>query len=200
MKRILLLTALLGMAFLTATGQESESLKIQKETQKESRKEMRQERRMQMRLEEEKAQEEAYQKAIAALDKRDFVIEIDKLSFSGYPTIFCTEFTNFISFHDGESVVQITLDNHNPRQNGIGGITLKGRPTELTDYTTKDETRIVSMQIQGIAISAKIDINMVKGDNYVTVKLSSTYAGKVTTIYGKLVPWEESSVFQGTPL
>ena len=99
-----------------------------------------------------------------------------------------------------EAVIQIAMDNHNPRQNGIGGLTLQGRVTELTSSKTEDGNILCSYYVQGVGISAKIDITLVEGDSYVSAKLNPTYRGKTTILSGQLVPIEESSVYKGQPL
>ena len=227
MKRLILLIASVGMAFstvLTASGLERDNLTgngverdiltgsgVEQDTltaevandktqQKVERKRSRQEKREQMRKEEELLKAEAYAKALAALNNREFVLEIDKINFPGFPSIFCSPSTNFISMNGEEAVIQIAMDNHNPRQNGIGGLTLQGRVTELTSSKTEDGNILCSYYVQGVGISAKIDITLVEGDSYVSAKLNPTYRGKTTILSGQLVPIEESSVYKGQPL
>ena len=115
MKRLILLIASVGMAFstvLTASGLERDTLTgngverdiltgsgVEQDTltaevandktqQKVERKRSRQEKREQMRKEEELLKAEAYAKALAALNNREFVLEIDKINFPGFPSIF----------------------------------------------------------------------------------------------------------------
>ena len=110
MKRLILLIASVGMAFstvLTASGLERDTLTgngverdiltgsgVEQDTltaevandktqQKVERKRSRQEKREQMRKEEELLKAEAYAKALAALNNREFVLEIDKINFPG---------------------------------------------------------------------------------------------------------------------
>lgn len=140
-----------------------------------------------------------YVNAVKALDSLDFVLEADKLVFKYGNMAFVQSNTNFISLYDDEAVVQVAPYNAGG-PNGVGGITLDGRASNIKMRTDKKGTITYSMNIQGAAISAVVTITLHKGSSTATAVIEPTFSSNRITLSGKLVPKKESIVFKGTSI
>ena len=77
-----------------------------------------------------------YINAYTALENLDFVMEAERLVFKRGETAVVSSITNFISLKDDRAVVQIAPF-RGPGANGVGGITLDGKATNITIKTNK---------------------------------------------------------------
>lgn len=141
----------------------------------------------------------AYANAVKAMDSLDFVLEADKLVFKYGNIAFVQSNTNFISLSDDEAVVQVAPYNGGG-PNGVGGITLDGRASNIKMRTDKRGTITYSMNIQGAAISCSVTITLPKGTNLVTAVIEPTFSSNRITLSGKIVPRKESTVFKGSSI
>lgn len=107
------------------------------------------ERRIYTKAEQERAQKREIEKrieaiqdsirsveAFAALEQLDFVLEANRLSFKRGETAYVTSNTNFVSLSDDKAVIQIAPF-HGGGPNGVGGITLEGRASNIKLKTDK---------------------------------------------------------------
>ena len=140
-----------------------------------------------------------YVNAVKALDSLDFVLEADKIVFKYGDMAFVQSNTNFISLSDDEAVVQVAPYNAGG-PNGVGGITLDGRASNIKMQTDRKGTITYSFNVQGAAISAVVTITMPKGTNVVTAVIEPTFSSNRITLSGKIVPKESSKVFKGTSI
>lgn len=141
----------------------------------------------------------AYANAVKALDSLDFVLEADKLVFKYGDMAFVQSNTNFISLSDDEAVVQVAPYNAGG-PNGVGGITLDGRASNIRMRTDKKGTITYSMNVQGAAISAVVTITVPKGGNTAIAVIEPTFSSNRITLSGKLIPRKNSRVFKGTSI
>ena len=140
-----------------------------------------------------------YVNAVKALDSLDFVLEADKLVFKYGNMAFVQSNTNFISLYDDEAVIQVAPYNAGG-PNGVGGITLDGRASNIKMRTDKKGTITYSMNVQGTAISAVVTITLPKGSSTATAVIEPTFNSNRITLSGKLVPKKDSIVFKGTSI
>ncbi len=141
----------------------------------------------------------AYTNAVKALDSLEFVLEVDQLVFKYGDMAFVQSNTNFISLSDDKAVVQVAPYNGGG-PNGVGGITLDGRASNITMKTDKRGTIIYSMNVQGAAISAVVTITMPKGTNEATAVIEPTFSSNRITLCGKVIPKKDSKVFKGSSI
>lgn len=141
----------------------------------------------------------AYVNAVKGLDSLDFVLEADKLVFKYGDMAFVQSTTNFISVSDDDAVIQIAPYNAGG-PNGVGGITLDGRASNIRMRTDKKGTIKYSMNIQGAAISAAVTITLPKGTNEATAVIEPTFSSNRITISGKVVLRKDSKVFKGSSI
>lgn len=161
------------------------------------------------RQEARKAARAAHKKAIAAENKQlfdqaveclregSFVIEADQLLFPQGMTKFVSGLTNFVSMQDGKAVIQIATSNFRPGPNGVGGITVEGNASNITMSTSKKGNVYYNFMDQGIAVSATVNIQLTGDGNRATVTIYPNFNSNNLTMTGKLVPYDQSNVFQG---
>ena len=135
--------------------------------------------------------------AVNSLEKLDFVVEADRLIFKRGETAYVTPNTNFISLSDDQAVVQIAPFNSGG-PNGVGGITLEGRASNIKMQTDKKGNITFSMSVIGNGISASISISLPQGGHRATVTVNPNFSSNRITLSGYLIPKAYSTVFQGT--
>lgn len=200
MKRYLLLitVAVLGLsATQVATAQNDEKRKAAREQWHRDMEEFRQ-RSAAERNQEREINAAKSRNASNALEARSFVFETESISYNNGPTLFVNSHVNFISLEDSRAVVQISPNNFAPGDNGVGGITVDGMPTDMS-YEKDEKGRITfSMSVMGRRINAQVVIDMVEGSDIAHATIKPNF-GPNRTIWmkGKLVPYDQSSVFEG---
>lgn len=138
-----------------------------------------------------------YVDAVCALENLDFVLEAEQLVFKRGQTAFVSSSTNFISLSDSKAVVQIApFSGGGP--NGVGGITVEGRASNIKMKTDKKGNISFSMNVMGTGISANVDIALSKGTNRASVTVNPNFNSNRITLNGHLLPGERSGVFKGT--
>ena len=194
MKKVLFLTTFLLVCLSVTTF--AQTNKEARAARREALKKERQERKA---LE---AQQDtvAYLKAVEALKAGSFVLEADFVTFPNGITRYVSSNTNYIQVDNGEGIVQTAFTNfaYNPGPNGLGGVTVEGNISGLQMKSDKDGNYYYSYTIQGMAISATIFITLTGGTNQANVSINPNFNGNNMTMTGRLLPLDESDVFQGT--
>lgn len=139
----------------------------------------------------------SYVDTVGALEKLDFVLEADRLVFKRGENVFVTPTTNFVSLSDDRATVQIAPFNGGG-PNGVGGITVEGRASNIKIKTDKKGNTFFSMNVMGTGISAMVDISLPKGTNRATVTISPNLNSNRVMLNGSLLPRKRSTVFKGT--
>ena len=194
MKKVLFLSMLLLLGFTMTTFAQTS-----KEARAARREAMKKEREARKALE---AQQDsvAYFKAVEALKAGAFVLEADYVYFPSGITRYVSSNTNYVQVDNGEGVVQTAFTNfaYNPGPNGLGGVTVEGNISDLKMKEDKDGNYYYSYSIQGIAVSATVFITLTGGTNQASVQISPNFNNNNMTMTGRLLPLDESDVFQGT--
>lgn len=137
--------------------------------------------------------------AAESLKDMDFVLEANRLYYRGGKTVIVQSLTNFISSHDGVTVVQVS-----PRYggdiNGVGGVTVEGRATGLKVSERKNGAVNLSMTVTGPTASATVEIRLDRLTNRARAVISSNFNSDRITIEGVLLPYSEKNIYQGIPL
>ncbi|MGM9713507.1 MAG: DUF4251 domain-containing protein [Prevotella sp.] len=137
--------------------------------------------------------------ALSALEHLDFVVEANRLSFKRGETAFVTSSTNFISVSDDNVIIQVSPFNWGG-PNGIGGITLEGRASNIKLKTDKHGNVNLTMSVQGVGVSATIDLYLPKNSYMGSVTINPNFHSHRVTLYGTLLPTSKSAVFKGLSL
>lgn len=140
------------------------------------------------------------QNAIYALENYDFVLEANSLATKRGRTIFVNSSTNFISLSDGKAVVQIAAHPAAPGPNGIGGITVEGRVSNVELKTDKKGNRMLSMNVFGTGISATVFITLAADSHTATATVTANTNPAKVILNGYLYPSVISEVYKGRSL
>ena len=138
--------------------------------------------------------------ARAALKNQDFVLEAESVTFRNGATVFVNSTTNFISVKGNRAVVQISPSNMASGPNGVGGVTVDGTISGQQIRTGKNGQITLSMSVMGIGINAQVEIYMYPGSNQASATVYPNFNSNTVWLSGTLVPYENSSVFEGMSL
>lgn len=138
-----------------------------------------------------------HNQAVAALKAGDFVLEAYQLQFRRGESVNVNSITNFIAVRNGNATVQTSFNNAQPGSNGLGGITLEGRSTDVKTSTSKNGNVSVEMHISGSLLSARVELTLFSGSTRATAVVYPTFSGNRLTLNGNIVPTEQSKVFKG---
>lgn len=196
MRKVLFLAAM----FLVGIAGLAQAQTSKRAMERKDRKEAREEKRKQEKALEAIQDTIAYQNAIQALKDGSFVVEANNVIFKNGIMRFVSSNTNFISVNNGQGIVQTAFNNFIYSPNGIGGVTVKGSVADVRMNKDKDGNIFYSFSINGIAISATVDLVLTGGTNQVSATVNPNFSGNTLTFSGILVPYDQSTVFTGTSL
>ena len=137
--------------------------------------------------------------AFTALEQLDFVLEANRLSFKRGETAYVTSNTNFVSLSDDKAAIQIAPF-YGGGPNGVGGITLEGRASNIKLKTDKKGNVTLTMSVSGTGLSATVDISLPKNSYMASVTVNPNFHSNRVTLYGDLIPAARSTVFKGRAL
>jgi hypothetical protein len=129
-----------------------------------------------------------FNKAVKAIDDKDFVIVVDIFQDAGGAFINNTDLAVFMSYEKEFILLQGALITNN-------SFTNKLTIYEYNQSTDKKGNINVTMQTKGFYINAKIEISLRKGNNNADVIITPT-RGEVKRFTGKIVPTSESNYFK----
>lgn len=138
-----------------------------------------------------------FARAAAAMDNMDFVLRADRLVFKYGHTAYVNSVTNFISVSGDYATVQVAPF-YGGGPNGVGGITLDGRVSNVKYETRKNGSRSLSMSVMGSIISATLNIELYAGGNNAEVTITSNFRSNKITLTGTLTPPDDTYIYKGT--
>ena len=193
MKRIVSFIVVLAVAMCGMT-QVMAQKSITKEAKKVEREIKKQERLAQDAVE---GQEE-FNAAVQAINNQSFVLEANNIQPMNGQVFYVNSNTNFVSLNDGQAMVQIASNSPYPGPNGLGGITVQGSASNVQVKQENNGNVYLSMRVQGIFISATVNLVLYSGTNNAMVTVDPNFSGNDLTMNGTLLPYSDSNVFQGT--
>lgn len=159
----------------------------------------RERQRAEARAVEQRQDSVAFQVAVSALKEGSWVLEANNINFFNGITRFVSSSTNYISCNDGEGTIQTAYTNFVYSPNGLGGVTVQGDVSDGRMSTDKDGNVYYSFAIQGSAVSAMVYVTLTGGTNQASATVNPNFTGRSITFDGYLVPYSESTVFEGMP-
>ena len=141
-----------------------------------------------------------WQQAWTAVGKKAFVIEADAITFKYGDRVYVNSTTNFISVNGDRGVVQISPSSFVSGPNGVGGITVDGRISNMDLKVDKKGNTRISMNISGKGINAQLDITLYAGSDNAYVIVSPNFNSRTVRLEGKLVPYGQSRTYEGMSL
>lgn len=194
MKKVFYLTSLLCILCVTSSYSQSNKDKRENAWRKE-----RENKRVEARALEQRQDSVAYHAAVEALSEGEWVLEAYNINFFSGITRFVSSNTNYISCDNGEGTIQTAYDNFVYSPNGVGGVTVLGDVSDERISVDKDGNVYFSYNIQGSAVSATVYLTLTGGTNQASATVNPNFTGRSITFDGYLVPYSQSSVFQGMP-
>ena len=97
-------------------------------------------------------------------------------------------------------VVQISPSSFVSGPNGVGGITVDGRISNMDLKVDKKGNTRISMNISGKGINAQLDITLYAGSDNAYVIVSPNFNSQTVRLEGKLVPYGQSRTYEGMSL
>lgn len=140
------------------------------------------------------------ERALQALTDRKFVLEADRIDFKYGRFAYVNANTNFISMHEDKATIQMAFNSPYAGPNGIGGITVDGRASNVRMETDKKGNVTLSMMVQGIGVSANVIIQMNKSDNKCRATITPNFSSNRIDFTGNLYQEDDSNVFKGRAL
>lgn len=138
--------------------------------------------------------------ADAALRNQDFVLEANSVTFRNGTVTFVNSSTNFISVKGNRAVVQISPSNFAAGPNGVGGVTVDGMISGMKVTVNKKGATTMSFNVTGIGINAQIEIYMYPGSNSASATVYPNFNSNTVWLQGTIVPYENSTVIEGSSL
>lgn len=132
-----------------------------------------------------------------AINGKAFTLEADQVIFKYGHTAYVNSNTNFVSVQGNQAVVQVAFNIPVSGPNGLGGVTVDGSVSSYEVKKDKKGNLLLSMNVMGAGISARVDISMPKGTNQATIDISPNFNSNRLSLRGIVLPLEKSNVFKG---
>ena len=138
-----------------------------------------------------------HMKAVEALNDNEFVLEADRITFRNGRFTYVSPNTNFISMSGDKATIQLAFNSPYAGPNGIGGITLDGRASNVKTKTDKKGNITFTMNVLGAGVSAMVSFSLISGSNQCTAIVTPNFSNRIITFSGYLYPKSESTIFKG---
>lgn len=125
-----------------------------------------------------------------------FVVVADQIRGRYGRSVNVNESTNFVLVQGDKATVQFAIERGFSGPNGLGGITVEGRVSNVKIQYDKRGNLVYSMSVTGTAISADVYFTLPKNGTKCDVTVNSNYSGNRLTFSGELNPYK-AEVFQG---
>lgn len=145
-------------------------------------------------------QEMKFSKAVQALTNQEFVLEADRITFKNGRHTYVSPHTNFVSLTGDQATIQLAFNSAYAGPNGMGGITLDGKASNIKIKEDKKGNITYSMNVMGTGVSAVVTFNLIKDTNQCSATVTPNFNNRVINFSGYLYPKSESDVFKGRSL
>lgn len=138
--------------------------------------------------------------AQTALKNMGFVLEADYVTFKRGNRVMVNSGTTFVSLDGDRAVVQISPSAFHSGPNGMGGVTVVGRATNVRTEKTKSGETVFSMNVTGIGINANVEIRMPEGSSRAFATVTPNFSSNTIRLEGQMVPYSHSRTVEGMSL
>jgi hypothetical protein len=138
--------------------------------------------------------------AIAAIRNKDFVLQVDNVTFQSGNTIFVDSSTNFIYVKGNRAVVQISPSNFTSGPNGLGGVTVDGLLSGYQISVDKKGRINLTYNVSGIGINAQIEVYIVPGSSNAQATIYPNFNSRTLWLSGNIVPYSNAGIMEGSSL
>ena len=141
-----------------------------------------------------------FEAAKKALYDHNFVLEADRVEFKRGQYKYVSANTNFVSLIGDEASVQLAFNGMIAGPNGMGGVTVDGKPSKIEVKEDKKGNVTLNMMVNGRGISASISARMSKGSSKCTATVSPNFNSNRISFTGTIYPAKRSNVYKGRSL
>lgn len=138
--------------------------------------------------------------AITSVQNRDFVLQINSITFPNGRTVLVTSTTNFIYVKGDRAVVQISPSDFAPGPNGVGGVTVDGAISSYKMITDNKGRLNLSYNVSGIGINAQIEVFIVPGTTTAQAAVYPNFNSNTIWVSGTIIPYDNANIFEGSSL
>lgn len=138
--------------------------------------------------------------AITSVQNRDFVLQINSITFPNGRTVLVTSTTNFIYVKGDRAVVQISPSDFAPGPNGVGGVTVDGAISSYKMITDNKGRLNLSYNVSGIGINAQIEVFIVPGTTTAQAAVYPNFNSNTIWVSGTIIPYDNADIFEGSSL
>lgn len=135
-----------------------------------------------------------------AIKNASFVLEADAVTFRRGTRVFVNSTTNFISVRGDRAVVQVSPSYSYSGPNGVGGITVDGKVSDVRVSEDKRGNTHYSMNVTGIMISARVDIVIIADSSKAYATVTPNFSSNTVRLDGRIVPYSLSDTVEGMSL
>lgn len=134
-----------------------------------------------------------------AIQEHYFVVTADRIrNKKGYSQVVDPS-TNFVLLQGDKATIQFALGHGFSGPNGLGGITVEGKASNIKiDYTKKGNLRF-SMMVIGSSISAEVSFTLPKNGKHCDATVRSNFNSTNLTFSGKIQPYKKN-LYKGRSL
>ena len=186
-----------SIALLTAAPAFAQQDKSADKTDKQTEKALKKAEKEAKKAAQEAEDQAWFERAVKALESNDFVLEADRIEFKRGSFVYVTSSTNFVSLKGDKATVQLAFNVPVSGPNGMGGITVDGTASGIELKRDKKGSITYEMNVQGVAITARVNIRMAKGTNRCTATVMPNFNSNRISFTGQLYLSEDSNVFKG---
>lgn len=138
----------------------------------------------------------AHEKALQAMEQGYFVVMADRISDgrTGYTASGLSNNANFLLRQGDAGIFQVAYMDGRMGANGLGGITLHGKVNGVKMKESKDGSVSLSYNMVSYQMNAYVYITLYKDSDHVMVMVNPTMGRSNITLYGRLVPYRNSSI------
>ncbi len=134
-------------------------------------------------------------KALKAVRDGYFVIQATEVHNSyGQITLGLNDNTNFLLMQGDKGIFQVAFNNMNPGLNGLGGVTLHGKISNVSIKEDKNGNAYITYFMVGRNMNANVMITLYKGGDQAYATIDPTMSSGRISIRGRLVPYVNDDI------
>lgn len=134
-------------------------------------------------------------KALRAIQDGFFVLQATEVSnLYGNYALGLNDNTNFLLSQGDKGIFQVSYNTTSPGFNGLGGITLHGRISNLKIKSDKKGNAIISYNMIGRSMNAFITMTLFKGSDQAIASIDPTLGRGRINLRGRVVPYRNDNI------
>ena len=190
----LILTAIISVPSV-AIAQSYDEIYVIGETDSIPANETKKERKERIKKDHEIVDSVFHLKALHAIQQGYFVLQATEVSnMYGNHAIGLNDNTNFLLTQGDKGIFQVSYNTMSPGYNGLGGLTLHGRISNLKITSDKKGNVIATYNMVGRSMHAYVTLTLFKGSDQALASIDPTLGRGRINLRGRLVPYRNDNI------